>query len=383
MDNKSIRVLLVEESAFATQHTKKMLAEAASSEFSVELECADQMSVGLERLSKGGIDMVLLDLTLQDTDGLETFQKVHSFTSEIPIVVMSGLDDEKLAIEAVQQGAQDYLVKGRVDGNLLKRSILYAMERQKAEKRIQKLNRELEQRLEELRATNEELEAFSYSVSHDLRAPLRAVDGFSRVLSEDYGEKLGGEGKRLLGMVRDGTKRMGQLIEDILALSRLGRKKIKKNRIKMEKLTSNVLDGIKASDPEEKARFEIKELPPSFGDETLVLEILTNLISNAVKFSRNENTPVVEVGGKEGDGENTYYVKDNVKDNGVGFDMKYVSKAFHVFQRLHSDEEFEGTGVGLAIVQRIVHRHGGRVWAEGKVGKGATFYFALPSRKEE
>ena len=252
-------------------------------------------------------------------------------------------------------------------------------ERKRAEEKIQTLNRELEYRLIEIRAANKELEAFSYSVSHDLRTPLRAIDGFSQILLEDHREKLDKEGRRVLDIIRDNTGRMGELISDLLALSRLGRKEIIKKDINMEELTRNIFEELRSAAPQTKIKMKINTLPSAFGDESLIREVLANLISNAIKFSRNEKSPVIEVGGKSENNENIYYVKDN----GVGFDMKYSDKLFGVFQRLHSQQEFKGTGVGLAIVRRIIERHGGRGEAEGKVNKGATFYFTLPLRKRK
>lgn len=379
MDNKPIRVLLIEDSVFATQHTKKMLVEARSSEFSVELKCADRVSVGLEHLAEGGTDVILLDLTLPDSDGLETFARVHDHAPQVPIVVMSGLEDERLAVEAVQQGAQDYLVKGRVDSNLLKRSILYAVGRKQVELKVERLNRELERGLADIQAVNKELEAFSYSVSHDLRAPLRAIDGFSQILLEDHREGLNKEGRRILDVIRDNAGRMERLIDDLLTFSRLGRKEIKKTRINMEKFTKDILEEFRGVSPEGRLKIKINALPFAYADSSLIHEVLVNFLSNAIKFSKNEKSSVIEVGAKRGEDENIYYVKDN----GVGFDMKYSDKLFGVFQRLHGQEEFKGTGVGLALVQRIIHKHGGRVWAEGKVNKGATFHFTLPLRKEK
>jgi signal transduction histidine kinase len=254
--------------------------------------------------------------------------------------------------------------------------------RQRAEKALQRARDELEIRVEErtseLRSANKELEAFSYSVSHDLRAPLRAIDGFSQILLEDHREKLNKEGRRVLDIIRDNTGRMGELISDLLTFSRLGRKEIIKTKINMENLARAIFEELRSATPQGKFKTMINALPSAFGDESLIREVLTNLISNAIKFSKNEKSPVIEVGGKLENNENIYYVKDN----GAGFDMKYSDKLFGVFQRLHSQQEFKGTGVGLAIVRRIIERHGGRVEAEGKVGKGATFYFTLPKKGE-
>ncbi len=249
---------------------------------------------------------------------------------------------------------------------------LYEEAKQRLEER-KRAEKELIKRTTQLEAANKELEAFSYSVSHDLRAPLRAIDGFSRVMLEDYTDKFDDEGKRYLKIIRDNTQKMGQLIEDLLTLSRLGRKQMEISEIDMAKLAKEVFDELKAMTPERTVQLDIKTLPPVHGDQSMIRQVFVNLISNAIKFTRPREKAVIEIGGMTEGNENVYYVKDN----GVGFDMQYVNKLFGVFQRLHSAEEFEGTGVGLALVQRIIHRHGGRVWAEGKVNEGATFYFTL------
>ena len=249
-------------------------------------------------------------------------------------------------------------------------------ERKRAEEEIKKLDQELKYQIMQLEAANKELEAFSYSVSHDLRAPLRAIDGFSRILLEDYIENLDEEGKRVLGVIRSNTQKMGQLIDDLLLFSRLGRQELRTSDIDMGRLAKAVSEELKLAVPERKLKFTINTLIPAQGDQAMIRQVFINLLSNAVKFTRPEERAVIEVDGRSEGNKNVY----TVKDNGVGFDMQYVNKLFGVFQRLHSSEEFEGTGVGLAIVQRIIHRHGGRVWAEGKVGEGAIFYFSLPAK---
>jgi len=260
-------------------------------------------------------------------------------------------------------------------------------QRKRTEEKIRKLNADLSDRIREvsertlqLEAANKELEAFSYSVSHDLRTPLRAIEGFARMLVEDYGPKLDAEGLRLLDVIRSNTRIMGNLIDDLLALSRLGRQEIRAQEIDLKPMAAAVFKELKAQEPARRLKLKLKlnPLPPAFGDRNLLNQVLANLLGNAVKFTEPREKAIIEVGGWTAEKENIYFIKDN----GVGFDMRYVDKIFGVFQRLHRREEFEGTGVGLAIVQRIIHRHGGRVWAAGKVGEGAEFFFALPVKGE-
>jgi signal transduction histidine kinase len=248
---------------------------------------------------------------------------------------------------------------------------------ERVKRHAEELELRVRERTAQLEAANKELEAFSYSVSHDLRAPLRAIDGFSRIVQEDYAGKLNDEGRRLLGIIRDNSRKMAQLIDDLLEYSRLGRKPLSTAEIDMKRLVEKVLGELQMSG-ERPSRLEIGALPLAHGDAVLVKQAWANLLGNAVKFSSKRDRPLIEVNGHENGAENVYCVKDN----GAGFDMKYYDKLFGVFQRLHSEEEFEGTGVGLAIVQRVVTRHGGRVWAEGKVDQGAAFYFSLPKGGE-
>ena len=257
--------------------------------------------------------------------------------------------------------------------------ILVAIITERIEKirKLNDLNRQLQKQSEKLEDANQELEAFAYSVSHDLRVPLRAIDGFSRILVEDYEDKLDEEGIRLLNIVRENTAKMGHLIDDILLLSRASRQEMLLNEIDMAALARSVYDEFQTDVTDRDVEFNVGDIPNAYGDRAMLGQVFQNLIGNAIKFTRNKNPAIIEVGGEKEGKEIVYYVKDN----GAGFDMKYINKLFGLFQRLHSPEEFEGTGVGLSIVQRVIRRHGGSVWGEGAVGEGATIYFTLPKDK--
>src|SRR6202789_763546 len=248
-----------------------------------------------------------------------------------------------------------------------------------AEQAIRELNAELRDKAAQLEVTNKELESFSYSVSHDLRAPLRAIDGFAQMMQEDYQERLDAEGKRYLSVIRQNSNRMGALIDDLLEFSRLGRQPVALGEVNVDALVREVVEEVLNSRAERGAaaaapQIEVGPLPAAHGDRGLLRQVWTNLIANAVKYSGKVQRPFIQVSGSEVGAENHY----SVRDNGVGFNMQYAEQLFRVFQRLHRADEFGGTGVGLAIVHRIVTRHGGRVWAEGVVDNGAMFSFSLP-----
>jgi PAS domain S-box-containing protein len=245
--------------------------------------------------------------------------------------------------------------------------------RKRAEDEVQRLNAELQQRLVDLREANEELESFSYSISHDLRAPLRAINGFSRILVEEHGPQLVPEAQRYLGLVRENTRQMGRLVDDLLAFSRLSRQPLQRQPVNLTALVHEVFESLQAEREGRQVELVVGDLAPCEGDPALLKQVVVNLLANALKFTRGRDTACIEVECRLQEGVHVY----SVRDNGVGFDMLYVDKLFGVFQRLHRAEEYEGTGVGLAIVQRIIQRHGGRVCAEAEIGKGAAFYFTV------
>ena len=252
-------------------------------------------------------------------------------------------------------------------------------ELKQAEDDIRKLNDELEnkviERTAQLESVNKELGSFSYSVSHDLRAPIRAINGYSKILIEDYSEKLDNDGKKVLHSIMHNSKRMGNLIDDLLAFSKLGRKEVSVSNINMINLVKLVKKELIFDQGENLPAFTIKLLPAAQGDQSLIKQVWINLISNAIKYSKYKPMTNIEIGAYEKDNLIVYFVKDE----GAGFDMQYYDKLFGVFQRLHSHEEFEGTGIGLAIVQKIISRHRGTVWAESILNEGTCFYFSLPA----
>lgn len=235
------------------------------------------------------------------------------------------------------------------------------------------LERRVAERTAELAASNKELEAFTYSVSHDLRAPLRHIDGFSQLLLEQHSAELPEEGQRFVSRIRDGTRQMGQLVDDLLNLARVGRKELSRQVTGLNSLVEQVVAEMKRESASRSIEWKVQPLPFVECDPALMKQVFANLLSNAVKYTRPRERAVIEVGARNQNGQPVIFVRDN----GVGFSMKYADKLFGVFQRLHRPEDFEGTGVGLATVQRIIHKHGGRVWAEAELNRGATFYFAL------
>jgi len=282
----------------------------------------------------------------------------------------------QLAVAATEKEAvrQELAVTAKEKEDARKELVEIAEEKEDARKKLEVTAEQLKLKDEQLVISTKEMEAFSYSVSHDLRAPLRAIDGFTQILVEKYDEKLDDEGKRITSIIRASTLQMGKLIDDLLSFSRLGRQEVKKSIIDTILLVNEIYKELRKASPKRDIEFVVGDLPVARADGDMLRQVWTNLLSNAIKFTGQTEKAKIEIGSTSDNSSITFYVKDN----GAGFDMKYVNKLFGVFQRLHSVEEFEGTGVGLANVKRIIERHGGKVWAEGKVGEGATIYFSLP-----
>jgi signal transduction histidine kinase/CheY-like chemotaxis protein len=287
-----------------------------------------------------------------------------------------------LGVVALFSGEKDaFTEEDEINIAALVNSLAISIENRKVEEEIRQLNVQLEQRVAErttqLENSNKELEAFAYSVSHDLRAPLRAIDGFSSILLEDYGNKLDDEANRLLSKVHDNTRKMDRLITDILALSRVNRSELRFSRIDMATMVHSIYNEIASPEVQKKFTFTVSPLPDAYGDPTLMRQLWTNLISNAIKYTLPMDECIIQIKCQPEGDLNIY----TIQDNGVGFNPEYTHKLFGVFQRLHSPDQFEGTGIGLAIVKRIIQRHGGQVWAEGALNQGATFYFSIPQRQ--
>jgi signal transduction histidine kinase len=377
-----IEILLVEDNLGEVRLIREMLSEPGAVPFS--LETTHTLAAALERLRAGGFDVLLLDLGLPDSSGVRTFTSVQAQSPALPIIVFTGRGDQTLGLKVVQLGAEDYLVKGQVGTNLW-RTIRYAMERHRgkrelvlSETRVRNLNESLERRVAdrtaELAAANRELETFTYSVSHDLRAPLRQIDGFSRILSEEAGAECGPKAQHYLSRIREGTQHMGRLLDDLLHLAQLGGQNPDMRPTSLGEVVQEAVEELKGDQGGRDIEWMVGALPTVCCDPGLMKIVFTNLLSNAIKYTRPREHATIEVAWAESsDGRATILVGDN----GVGFNMKYADKLFGVFQRLHRAEQFEGTGVGLATVQRIIQKHGGTVWAESELDRGATFFFTL------
>jgi signal transduction histidine kinase len=333
-------------------------------------------SPALEALREKSFDLLLSDLMMPGMDGIALLQEALKIEPNIVGIIMTGQGTIDTAVEAMKTGALDYILKP-----FKLSAILPVLSRALSVRKLRIENSELQKqvraRTDELEAANKELEAFSYSVSHDLRAPLRAIDAFSNVLLSKYSDDLPDDAQHLLGNVIGGAGQMSRLIEDLLRFSHLGRQPLSRRSVNIVALVREILDELDTEKKGRQIEIRVGDLPECEGDPALLRQVFVNLLSNAFKFTRHREKTIVEISSRPDGAELIYFVRDN----GAGFEMQYAQKLFGVFQRMHRADEFEGTGVGLSIVQRIIQRHGGRIWAESEVNKGATFYFTLSAKQ--
>lgn len=335
----------------------------------------------LAAVEKGKFDLLLTDLMMPEMDGIALLRGAHEVDPDLVGIVMTGQGTIDSAVEAMKAGALDYILKPfklSVVLPVLSRALTVRklrLENIALEKSVRERTAELETANRELEFANKELEAFSYSISHDLRAPLRHIDGFSEILMQNHGAQLPEAGQRLLQNVRNGAQRLGQLIDDLLRFSRLSRQPLMMSKVSLARLVQHVLGELESERVGRQVDIRVGDLPDCLGDYALLKQVFTNLLTNALKFTRKREQALIEISAEASGKEIVCFVRDN----GAGFDMQFATKLFGVFQRMHKESEFEGTGVGLSIVQRIIHRHGGRIWAEAELGKGACFHFTLPA----
>jgi two-component system sensor histidine kinase/response regulator len=398
------RVLAVEDSPTQAEELRFILASEG-----FDVTVARDAEQGLERLAHGSYDLVVSDIMMPGLSGYDLCRliKQDPRTRATPVILLTTLNDPMDIIQGLESGADNFITKpydatyllGRIHTMLThrrmraegaraggveifflgKRFVISSDKEQILDllistfEDIVRTNRELQQSQQALAVANNELEAFSYSVSHDLRAPLRSISGFSQALVEDEADRLDERGHDYLERIRAATLRMSQLIDDLLALARVSRADLQRTNARLGEIARSCADVLSASDPARKVSWSIPADLRGQADPRLVKIAFENLLGNAWKFTRKQPEARIEVGLRMAGDERIYFVRDN----GAGFDMAKADKLFAPFQRLHANAEFEGTGVGLATVQRVIHRHGGRIWAESAVGQGATFFFTL------
>lgn len=387
---KPLRILLVEDNPGDEELLRGALIDAGVRDF--VMTWVQSLAEAHAQLAVQVFDGILLDLVLPDGKGLDALAQVLNdegpaalaardgadmARSRPAVVVLTGHDDSDLGVQCVARGAQDFLVKGSADGALISRSLYHAIERQRSEAVIRSLNSQLEQRVAErtqqLAIANEQLEAFVYSASHDLKQPLRSVEGLISVLQADFGESLDADGQALLSRAQRSIQRMDTLIDALLKLSVVGRQSLSRQSFDLARLTRRIFQDLLELQPHRIVTLNCPETLTVFADPALLEPVMQNLIANALKFTSRAEDPHVELGVRLEAVGPTYFVRDN----GVGFDMRFVDKLFRAFQRLHGQDDFAGTGVGLATVARAVRMHGGEVHAESEPGRGACFSFTL------
>ena len=416
---ENLEILIVEDSRTQAEQLKYILED-----HDFHVVATRNGREALDALRQRKPTLVITDITMPEIDGYELCRRIRADEqlAELPVILLTALADPEDVFKGLECGADNFITKPYEQAHLLARiqyllANVHLRHREKvqtsmevflagrkhvitsdraqilnlllstyeaavqkngeltnARDELAKLNEQLKDKAAQLEAANKELEAFSYSVSHDLRAPLRAISAFSSDLLKEDAPQMRPGVRELLDRIVSSGQRMTQIIDDLMRLSQLGRQRLSKQPVTISSIVQAVLDELRTEQPDRHIQVQVRDLPDCVADPSLLKQVLVNLLSNAFKFTRNTASPLVEVGCCLQNNEKVYFVRDN----GAGFDMQHAQNLFGAFQRLHSEQEFQGTGIGLTIVQRIIQRHAGRVWAEGEVDKGATFYFTLP-----
>jgi hypothetical protein len=353
------KVLLIDDDPEDVEQVEAMLAD----DFSVEV--INHLASVMDQL-KHGFDVVILDLNLPDSQGYDTFESVEKMSGEVPVIVLTSNSDRKLAMRAMRHGAQDYLFKETINAEVIIRSIRYAIERNKLVQGQKTI-------MDELQRSNSDLQQFVYVASHDLQEPLRQVTNYLSLMERSFKHQLNPKAKEYIDYAMEGGNRMHELIEDVLAYSRIDSSSKKFASVDMNEVAAKVLTVLKLEIEENRAEILIDPLPTVMADESQMTQVMQNLVGNAIKF-HGSDLPMVQISSSLGKKEWTF----SIKDNGIGLEMANAEKIFLMFQRLHGREEYPGTGIGLAIVKKIIERHGGQIWVESRPGKGATFFFTIP-----
>ncbi|HUT13246.1 MAG TPA: ATP-binding protein [Thermoguttaceae bacterium] len=390
------RVLLVEHDPADAQRVWLALSEARGAmevqQGLFNMTWVERLAPALDLLAQEKFDALLLDLQLPDAEGFETLERVRKTAADVPVIVLTAMDDDGQALLAIQGGAQDYAAKDRLDGRLLGRTIRHAIERQRAEVQLRRHAREveaartrIEQQAAELRARaeqldriNRELDDFTYIASHDLKEPLRGIAAYCDILREDYHDKIDAAGQQRLNKLGDLCKRLETLVGDLLTYCRVGGIRPAQTGIDLSAVVHEALETLLPVIERRRASVRVADrLPTVTGDATLIGMVLSNLITNALRFNDNAQ-PSVEIGCMPTDPPAIY-----VRDDGIGIEAKHHEEIFTIFRRLHGRKEYEGSGAGLTIVRKIIESHGGRIWLESELGNGTTFYFTLAPAKEQ
>jgi light-regulated signal transduction histidine kinase (bacteriophytochrome) len=364
--NEQLRILFLEDVPNDIEMVRRALNESG---LAVNFQPVTTREEFIAQLEQQSPDVILSDHGFPNFDGFSALSLAREKCPDVPFIFVTGAAEEEATTAALKSGATDFVLKEKLSALVpaMRRALVTAQERRRMQEQIARLKVELE-------AAKKELESFSYSISHDLRAPLRHVDGFVDLLQQSAGDKLDETNREYLRIISESAKHMARLLDALLSFSRVGRAPVRKTRLPLEPLVKSVLNDLRYDMEGRIIEWIIGPLPAVEGDLALLRQVLFNLLSNALKYTRHCDPARIQIGSRESPHEVVVFIRDN----GIGFDMQFADKLFGVFQRLHGSPEFEGVGIGLANVRRIVQRHGGKTWAEANPGQGATFYFSLP-----